>query len=175
MKRMLTLMCVLLVAACSDDKAANPLQGAEQNAPKPVAAQERELAARLAEQKNELDAQTRKMAERADRLKTVEPLLEILSRWTAVRVELSRPNMQLSTQELITRMEALKKETEAAPVDSCSGKGRASLVDSMAQTIAIANQALAKKGQPDPTIQEAVDKAFAAQQQAEAQLSECAQ
>lgn len=172
MKRMLTLMCVLLVAACSDDKAANPLQGAEQNAPQPVAAQERQLAAQLAEQKNALDEESRKAAEREAKQKIAGPLLDILNRWATLRMELSRPTAP--AQDMIARMETLKAEAEGAPVDSCSAPGKSQLLESMAMIIAMARPVPAGKAPAEQISQENVDKAYALQRQAESVFQQCA-
>lgn len=173
MKRWLTLVCVVLATGCGNDKPANPLQGAEQNAPQPVAVQEREIAGRLEQQKRELDEKQRKVTALAERMKTVAPLQDIIDRWLTVRVELSRPDMQLTTQELITRMQALKKEAESAAVDDCSIKARNSMVESMTQTLAITAKVLANKGKTDPSIQQEVNQAYQLQQRAEGELSEC--
>jgi hypothetical protein len=95
-----------------------------------------------------------------------------MSRWTTLRAELSRPTAPAS--DMIARMQALKAEAEAAQVDSCSAPAKAQLLDSITQTIAMAQPLTPGKNQPDPISQENVDKAFQLQQEAEATLRQCA-
>jgi hypothetical protein len=174
MKNVLCLLCLLFVAACGDKKPGNPLQGAEQNAPPPVAVQEREIQQRLEAQKKELDEQQRQSASRADRLKYAEPLLDMTARWGGLRASIAYPNPNMNTRELLERMEAAKKEAEAAEADSCASPGKASLIETMGLVISIVSRLGENNNKVDAAIQKDIDRANELQNQAESQLRSCA-
>jgi predicted small lipoprotein YifL len=173
--KVLCLMCLIVLTGCGDKKPANSLEGADQNAPQPVAAQEREIQQRLEAQKKELEDQQREAASRAGRMQYVEPLLDMSGRWNSLRQAIAYPNPNSNTRELLERMEAVKKEVEAASTDSCTSPVKAALLEHMGLIIAIVGKlGETSNSKIDAAMQKDVDRANELQGQVDTQLRACA-
>lgn len=149
-----SLVLISLLTACGK-KAPESTTTAEANAPRPVAEQEKEIAARLAEQKKALDEQTSKDRDSADRIRRVKLVADMGRNWSsAVNEVRAAPRSKLA--EPIAKMEALRNEAQAMDTDSCTAPARDTLVRAM-NTMIDAVKAFQSQGTGDQT--EAVTKA----------------
>lgn len=163
----LTLTC-LLVAACSKE-APQSTTTAESNAPRPVAEQERELAARLAEQKGALDAQSALQSRRQERERLVTPFLQLMDRFDEVRGNMSRSDRKETNDELTASLEKIRTDANQLPADSCVIGARGTLFSAIDKTKSLFsvpkdNAAL---------LQEKVNEAFAEQKKARDEFDAC--
>lgn len=150
-----------------------PATTAEANAPRSVAAQERELAARLAEQKQALDEKTRQARETADRVRRVKLVADLGRSWSnAINEVRAAPRSKLG--EPIAKMESLRSEAQGLDVDNCTMASRDTLMRAMGIMID-AVKAFQNQGSGDQT--EAVTKATTESQnlfaESNKQLLEC--
>ncbi len=166
------LLSAMLLAACGKDA---PTSGttAEANAPRPVAEQEREIAARLAEQKGALDSQSALQGRRQDRERLVTPFLGLMDRFDEARSALSRAERKETNEELIVNLEKIKQEATQLAAEGCVISARTTMLSAIDKTRALVDLFKDKKDAPSPELQKSVNEAGAEQRRAREEFVAC--
>lgn len=136
MKQLNTVLAVLLAAACSGcgDRPA-PTQGVKvESASEALKNDQREIAARFAEQKSAADANFQQDRARIERQQNVDALAAIAQRLGAA-IQAGGATGRGEFAGLIKRVEAVKAEANAAVVDDCTGKVRTNFLEAISSTL----------------------------------------
>lgn len=166
------LLSVMFLTACGKDA---PTSGttAEANAPRPVAEQEREIAARLAEQKGALDAQSALQGRRQDRERLVTPFLALMDRFDETRAALSRADRKETNEELAAVLEKIRQEANQLAAEACVIDARATFLSAIDKTRALFDLVKDNKDAVSPELQQKVNEAAAEQRKAREEFSAC--
>jgi hypothetical protein len=125
-------LCVVLLASCGKEMPP-PLPTAP-SASEVLKADESAIAARFAEQRQELDAKTERDTIQAERFQRIEALRDIGRQWKAAMDEAGRSGKG-ELPEPMAKMEAAKNALAEAAVDTCTEKPRTTLVTAMAMIL----------------------------------------
>ena len=172
MRILILLLSVMFLAACSKEV---PQSGttAEANAPRPVAEQERELAARLAEQKSALDARTALQGRRQDRERQITPFLALMDRFDEARSALSRAERKETNEELAASLDKIKQEANQLAAEACVADARATMLSAIDKSRALIDLVKDKKDAASTELQQKVNDAGAEQRKAREEFNAC--
>lgn len=166
----LTLTCLFLTA-CSKDPAP-ATTSAEANAPRPVAEQEKEIAAKLAEQKAALDAQAGTDRDKAEKARINQFVRDIAGRLDGLRAEANKTGRS-DLGPVVDKLATLRVDAERVEVNDCTTKVRTTLIASIDKTIETLNNFRNQTGEADAATKKGAEEAQALLMQADAQMSAC--
>lgn len=165
------LLLASLLPACGDKPAPAPETRVE-SASEAARNDNRAIAERLAEQKAATDAAFEQGRARAEREQMVEALSAVGRRWSDALNEIGSVGRS-DLAPAIKKLETLKAEAEAVPVNDCTGKARVAMSASMAMSIDTYNQFRAGTGKPDDAMQQKLQQAAVQFSEYEKQLGGC--
>jgi hypothetical protein len=125
-------LCVSLLAGCGKDLPP-PLPSAP-TALEVLKADESAIAARFAEQRQELDAKTERDSIQAERYQRVDSLRDIGRQWKSAMDEAGRSGKG-ELPDPMAKMEAAKNALAEAAIDPCTEKPRTTMVTAMAMIL----------------------------------------
>lgn len=161
-------VCALVIAGCGDKsapKASAASSAADSNDPK-------EIARRFAEQKAESDSKFQADRAAGERNQLIESFNAMGKRWGDGLNEASKTGRN-DMPAMIKKLEAIKAEAEAMPVNECTGKARATLVSAMAAAIESFNMFVKESGEGSAATKEKMLQASELLQAAERDIESC--
>ncbi|MEP7156456.1 MAG: hypothetical protein ABI905_11830 [Betaproteobacteria bacterium] len=154
----LPLLLLLAVLAACGPKAAPPAEVKAESAGDAMRNDNAAIAARLAEQKGATDAAFEKQQAQNEKTQLVDSLAAAGKRWMDVVNEAQKTGRG-DVDAVIKKMEGVKAEVEAMPVNECTGKARAAMSTAMASTIDAYRQFRGETGAASDTSKDKIAQA----------------